>query len=181
MTVQPVDLAPAPGGPDRSDAGRRGLAVTVTVAALAVAVGAGVPVALGAVHLSHGAHVDGAREQAMSAGAQIAVDFAAYDYRHLDSDFARVAAESTGAFRQEYLTQSAGVKDLIVKAQAVSTAEVAGEGVSDFSTSHATVLIALDRKVVNTKVPNGQTDSFALLIGLVKKGNRWLADQVKPL
>jgi Mce-associated membrane protein len=121
------------------------------------------------------------REQALSAGRQIAVDFAAYDYRHLQQDFGRVVHESTGSFKSQYASQSAGVQDLIVKAKAVSTAEIASAGVVDAGPRSATVVVAVNRTISNTSVPNGQKDSFGLEIQLRLVGARWLASQVKPL
>lgn len=153
----------------------------VTVAALVVALTAGGLAAFGATKLSHTDSLEAARTQALSAARQIAVDFSAYNYQQIDQDFARVAAESTGSFRDDYLKQSAGVKDLIQQVKAVSTAEVAGAAVVDATSRTATVVLALNRTVTNTKVPKGQHDSFGLELALVKKGNRWLATQVKPL
>jgi Mce-associated membrane protein len=119
--------------------------------------------------------------EALAAGRQIAVDFAAYDYRHLQDDFRRVVRESTGSFRKHYETSFNGVQDLIIKAKAVSQAEVDGAGVVDASGRSATVVVAVSRTVKNTSVPKGQTDSFGLQIVLRHVGDRWLATQVTPL
>jgi Mce-associated membrane protein len=159
----------------------RRLALSLAGASLAVASAGGALAAVGTTKLSRDAALDHARAQALAAAQQIAVDFSAYDYRHIDADFARVAAESTGSFRTEYLTQSAGVKSLIIQVKAVSTTEVAGAAVADATTHRATVVLALNRTVTNTKAPNGQRDSFGLELIVVHKGGRWLAEQVKPL
>lgn len=121
------------------------------------------------------------REQALAAGRQIAVDFAAYDYRHLQQDFKRVVDESTGSFKSQYSSQAAQVQDLVVKAKAVSTAEVASAGVVDAGPRTASVVVAVNRTISNTSVPNGQKDSFGLEITLRLVGGHWLASQVKPL
>jgi Mce-associated membrane protein len=167
--------------PRPAAAARRAWTIVAAVAALVVALAAGALAAVGATKLSHGDALDEARTQALSAARKVAVDFSAYNYQQLDQDFARVAAESTGAFRDDYLKQSAGVKDLIVQVKAVSTAEVAGAAVVESSARSATVVLALNRLVTNTKVPKGQRDSFGLELTLVKKGSHWLASQVKPL
>ncbi|HEX4654977.1 MAG TPA: hypothetical protein VH274_04470 [Mycobacteriales bacterium] len=121
------------------------------------------------------------RGQALAAGRQIAVDFAAYDYRHLQADFKRVVDESTGSFKSQYATQSAGIQDLVIKAKAVSTAEIASAGVVDAGPRTASVVVAVNRTISNTSVPNGQKDSFGLEIQLRLVAGRWLASQVKPL
>ena len=134
-----------------------------------------------AKQLSGREHRASYRDQALAAGRQIAVDFAAYDYRHLQADFKRVVGESTGAFKSQYASQSAGVQDLIIKAKAVSTAEIASAGVVDAGPNNASVVVALNRTVTNTSVPNGQKDSFGVQIDLRRIGGHWLASKVTPL
>jgi len=155
--------------------------IVVGVAAVAVAVAGSALAGVGARQLSHREDLTSLRQSALSAGRQIAVDFSAYDYRHLQQDFNRVVNESTGTFKNQYASQSAGVQDLIVKAKAVSTAQVASAGVVHADPGSATVLVAVNRKVTNTSVPNGQSDSFGLQIMLKRVDGRWLASQVKPL
>ena len=153
----------------------------IAAGALVVAVAAAALAAVAARRLAPSEKSAEARAAALGAARQVAIDFAAYDYRRLPEEFKRVADESTGAFRQQYLTQSAGVKDLIVKAQSVSTAEVVSGGVVDASAGRATVVLALNRTVTNTSVPKGQSDSFGLQIVMLNRAGHWLASDVKPL
>ena len=155
---------------------------TIAAVVLAVVALAGVAIAgVGATKLSRHDDTDARRTQALAAARQIAVDFAVYDYRHIDADFTRVANESTGKFKSQFVTQSAGVRELIIKAKAVSKAEVAGEGLVDATPKHATAVVALDRTVTNTSAPKGQHDSFGLQIELENINGHWLASGVKPL
>lgn len=163
------------------DDARRGMAVAVATGALVAAVLAAGLAALGVRQVSRSEDGAGARADALGAARQIAIDFAAYDYRHLDQDFQRVAGESVGSFRKKYLSSSAGVQDLIVKAKSVSTAEVASAGVVEADGTSATVVLAVNRTVKNTSVPNGQTDSFGLQIVLLHRNGHWLASEVTPL
>ena len=162
------------------DADRGGARVAV-VAMAAVAVVATVLAAFGVAKLSSHDESSSLHSSVLTAARQIALDFAVYDYRHIDRDFARVAGESTGKFRSDYVSQSAGVRELIIKAKAVSRAEISGEGLVDASPSHASVVIAIDRVVTNTSAPKGQRDAFGLQIELVKQRGKWLATGVKPL
>jgi Mce-associated membrane protein len=155
--------------------------VLVGAGALVCCTGAAVLTAVAAGQVSDRADTSSLRQQALSAGRQIAVDFAAYDYRHLQADFERVASESTGTFKSQFASSAAGVQDLIIKAKTVSTAEVASAGVVDAGPGSATVVVAVNRKITNTSVPNGQKDSFGLQISLRHVNGRWLASQVKPL
>lgn len=162
----------------------RAAAVAVGVAAAIVAVGSGALAAYQAHQLSDRSHVAAQvsrQNEALAAGRQIAVDFLAYDYRHIDADFTRVVGETVGSLSKDFATQSAGVRDLIVKAKAVSTATVASAGLVSVTATTARVVISLDRTVFNTSAPKGQSNAVDLQLDLVKQHGRWLASAVKPV
>jgi len=149
-------------------------APVVTTARAALAAG-------GARHLSQQAELAQARNEALSAGRQIAVDIASYDYRHIDADFTRVSNEATGKFLTDFSTQSAGVRDAIVSVKAVSTAQVASAGTVNVSPHSAQVIVALNRTVTNAQAPKGTNSAFGVQMFLVERGGRWLASAVNPL
>ena len=153
----------------------------VGTAALVVAVGGSSLAAVGVHQLSHSDDMSSLRRQALDAGQQIAVDFSAYDYRHLQQDFSRVIDESTGTFRSDFQRQSATVQDIIVRVHAVSTAEVASAGLVKVSHTAATVVVAVNRTVKNTSAPTGQSDSFGLQLALLRIHGRWLVSSVTQL
>jgi Mce-associated membrane protein len=163
-----------------TDTATRGVP-TAVVALAAIAVTGAATAGAGALKLSHHDHATDLHAQVLSAARQIAIDFAVYDYRHIDTDFSRVANESTGKFKSQFVSSSAGVRELIIKAKAVSKAEIAAEGLVGASAKHASVVVALDRTVTNTSAPKGQHDSFGLEIDLVRVNGHWLAAGVKPL
>jgi Mce-associated membrane protein len=164
-----------------TDTAARGVPSGAVVALAVIAIAASVTAGAGAVKLSHHDATNSLHAEVLSAARQIAIDFAVYDYRHIDADFSRVANESTGTFKSRFVTSSAGVRELIIKAKAVSKAEIAAEGLVDASANRASVVVALDRTVTNTSAPNGQHDSFGLEIDLLRIHGRWLASGVKPL
>ena len=159
----------------------RALPVAAAAGALVVTVAGGALAAVGAQHLSHEHHLDDVRSSALAAGRQIAVDVASYDYRHIDADFTRVSKEATGKFQSDFTTQSAGVRDAIVAAKAVSTAQVASAGVVNASSTTAQVVVALNRTVTNSQAPKGTQSALGVQLFLVRRGGRWLATDVKPL
>jgi Mce-associated membrane protein len=161
--------------------GSASLPVLVGSAAVVVALTGSALAALGVRQVSRSDDRSALRQQVLAVGRQIAVDFSAYDYRHLKQDFDRVVNESTGGFRKEFQTSSAGLQDVIIKIKAVSTAEVASAGVVTASPTDATVLVAVNRRVTNTSAPNGQSDSFGLQLTLRHIGGRWLASKIQPL
>ena len=159
----------------------RAIAATVASVALVVTVGGGALAAVEAHHLSDATARADSRDQALAAGRQIAIDFVAYDYRHIDADFTKVVGESVGQLSKDFASQSAGVRELIVQAKAISTATVAGIGYVNGTGSTARVVVALNRTIVNTSAPKGQANAVDLQIDLVKRAGRWLASAVKPL
>jgi Mce-associated membrane protein len=163
-----------------TDTALRGVS-SAAVALAVIAVAGAATAGAGAVKLSHHDDTTDLNAQVLSVARQIAVDFAVYDYRHIDADFTRVANESTGTFKSEFVSSSAGVRELIIKAKAVSKAEIAAEGLVGASPKHASVVVAIDRTVTNTSAPKGQHDSFGLQIDLVQVRGHWLASGVKPL
>jgi Mce-associated membrane protein len=159
----------------------RALPVAAAAGALVVATTGAALAAVGSRQLSHQAELAQARTAALAAGRQIAVDIASYDYRHIDADFTRVSKEATGKFLTDFSTQSAGVRDAIVAAKAVSTAQIASAGVVNASTGSVQVVVALNRTVTNVQAPKGTNSAFGIQMFLVKRGGHWLASQVNPL
>jgi len=159
----------------------RGASRLAAVGLAAIVVVASAATGAAAVKLSRQDQEKSLHTQVLSAARQIAVDFAVYDYHHIDADFTRVANESTGSFKSQFVTSSAGVRELIIKAKAVSNADIAAAGLVNASGNHATVVVALDRTVTNTSAPKGQHDSFGLEIQLLRQHGRWLASGLKPL
>jgi Mce-associated membrane protein len=155
--------------------------VVLAAGALVVALAGASLAAVQTTRLSHEQSLSQAQESALSAARQIGVDIADYDYRTIDKDFTRVTAESTGKFQSEFATQSAGVRDAIVAAKAVSTAQVAAAGVVTANAKTAQVDVALNRTVTNAAAPKGTQTAFGLQLTLVKRGGRWVASEVNPL
>jgi Mce-associated membrane protein len=158
---------------------RRPLAVAAFV--LVAAVLAAVLTALSARAVSQSAAETSVSDGALAAGRQIAVDFAAYDYRHIAEDFKRVADESVGTFHDKYLSSSTGLHDLIVKSKSVSTAEVASAAVVSATPNRATVVVALNRTIDNKQIAEPAHDSLAVQLSLVRRGDRWLAANLDTL
>lgn len=174
--MQPDEPSAAPTRPDR-----RYLTVTVAILAAVIALVGALLAAFAGRQISRESAATDLRKQVLGAASQIALNFAAYDYRHLAADFKRVADESTGQFHTQYVSQSAQAASLIIKAKAVSTAEVAGAGVSSLAAGKATVVVALNRTITNSSAPSGQNNSFGVQMTLLRQHGRWLASEVTPL
>jgi Mce-associated membrane protein len=186
-----VEVAPHRADDALMASGSAGLSRRFLVVALAttLAIVGGALSAVATVHLSairtdtSGRYESPAelRTTLMVAAQKIAVDFAAYDYRHIDEDFKRVLDESVGKFHQQFLTDSTGVRAQIVQVKAVATATVAAEGVVDASPTQATVILAVNRTIRNTQAPSGQESSFGVELTMIKQHDQWFASQVTLL
>jgi Mce-associated membrane protein len=162
----------------------RAVAVAAGVTAAVVAVGSGALAAVQTHQLSDRSAVAAKvshQNEVLATGRQIAVDFLAYDYRHIDADFTRVVGESVGALAKDFATQSGSVRALIVQAKAVSTATVASAALVSVSATSARILVSLDRTVVNTSAPKGQSNAVDLQLDLVRQHGHWFASAVKPV
>jgi Mce-associated membrane protein len=159
----------------------RALPVAAAAAALVIAGTVGALAAVQAQHLSDANQLAAARDSALHQAQQIAVDIASYDYRHIDADFATVTNESTGAFKTEFVTQAASVRDAIVSGKAISVASVARAGIVDYTTGSAHVDVALNRIVTNASAPKGTQAAFGVEMTLVRIHDRWMVSAVTPL
>lgn len=151
----------------------RGLLVAVSVLGVLVLI-LGTLVAILVPTWLHQKHVNAARAGALAAARTYAVDFGSYDYRHLDADFARVAAHLTADFRKTYLSDSTRLRPAIVQYQGRSTATVQGLAVGTVSETRAEVLVMLDQDVTTAQSSMPRTDRNRLQMSLVRQGGHWL-------
>lgn len=158
-----------------------GRATAVVVAALVVIVGLGSLAVVAARTTGHRSTGSADQSGVSAIGAQLAVDFTSFDYRHLNAEFAATAKRATPAFAKTYLAQSKSVASVIAKAKAVSTSQVVATGVKSVSATQAVVLVALNDVTKNTQSPKGTTQYFRMEVDLVRQGGHWLASQVEPL
>jgi Mce-associated membrane protein len=145
----------------------------VVVAAVMVAVLVAV-VILGARYV-HNRRLDSARASALSAAQTYAKDFATYDYRSLDTGFARIESELTGTFKTTYTSTAQSLKATVIKYQERSTATVQAAGVTSVSPHHAVVIVLLDQTVNSVNSTTPVLNRNRASITLVRSGGgRWL-------
>lgn len=147
----------------------------VAVSALAVAL------IVSLVSLGNQRALSSSRTSALAVARTDAVQLASYDYRHLDSDFAVVAAQSTSSFRRSFTQSSDALKSTLTRFRATAAASVVSAGLVSASTSKAVALVLLDQKIANATQKAPTTDRTQVEITLVSSGGRWLIDQVTLL
>lgn len=119
------------------------------------------------------------REVAAAARTE-ALAFLTVDHRDMDPLIDAVLAGATGDFRDQYAAQRARLVRQAKRTDAVSTAEIVALGVGDLDEDSATVLVAANSDVSNTRTgPQAQTRYFRLRLDLVREGERWLTSNVQ--
>jgi Mce-associated membrane protein len=115
-----------------------------------------------------------ARDAAAAAARSFALDFGAYDYQHLDTEFQEVAQKMTPDFARSYLSTSDKLKPTFVQYKTQVTARIQGWGVTSASTSKATVVVFLDQTVHTSQSSTPRIDRNRLEIQLVHSDGKWL-------
>jgi Mce-associated membrane protein len=119
-----------------------------------------------------------ARDDAAAAAKSFALDFGAYDYQHLDTEFQEVAHRMTPDFARSYLSTSDKLKPTFEQYKTQVTARIQGWGVTSSSTSGATVVVFLDQTVRTSQSSTPRIDRNRLEIHLVHSGGKWLVSKL---
>jgi Mce-associated membrane protein len=122
-----------------------------------------------------------ARQAALAAARQYAVDLTTYDFASIDADFQRFARHGTTAFRASYANTIAASKPGIVKAQTRSLGTVVGAGVESYAEGKTIVLLAVDQELRSAARPGATVEHSRIRLTLVRSGDGWLVSAVTVL
>lgn len=150
-------------GQGRSSRRFRVVAVTAVVlvaAALAAAVTA-------VVLFVHGRMLESNREGALAAGRQAAVNLTSVNYNTADADVRRVLDSATGDFAALFEQNLDSYTGIVRDGRVVSTGDVAGIGVDRVDSSSAHVIAAVNSKVQNSQLPNGESRNYRMSMDMV--------------
>jgi Mce-associated membrane protein len=120
-----------------------------------------------------------AHHEVADAARSEALAFLTVDHRTMDVVVERVLDGATGEFRKQYESQSRRLTREATRTQATSAGEVVALGVSDLGDDSATVLIAANSTVTNTRTDEPQVRYYRLELGLVREGDRWLTRSLR--
>jgi len=125
---------------------------------------------------------EGPRGDIVGAATGAVASVLSYDYRHLDSDFARAQGLLTPKFRKQYDdTTAKGVRPLATKYKAISSADVSAAGVVETGSDRAVVLVFVNQTVTNTQLTAPRLDRSRIKVTLVRSHGRWLIDKLTTL
>ena len=131
--------------------------------------------------ISGGGTSDATRQAVLQVARQDAVNFATYDYRHLEQDFAYVANASTGSFHDQFLQSAKALTPTFQQLKATATGTAQDAGIVRLTHNHAVVLVYVDQTVQNTQRPQPSIGRFRFEIDLVRQGNQWLITNLAPV
>lgn len=181
------DRAPRRPGPPlrvwRLTGGGWGTRARVAVAALLVVVLVALAaLATVAARVRGDARVEAARDEAVAAAQEHAVDILSYDYRHLDADFATARKALTGSFARDYrATTTKVVRPGAVQYQAVVKAEVAASSVVSASRDRVVVLLFVNQTTTSTRLSGPKVDLNRVRFTLDRVSGTWLVSNVEAL
>jgi hypothetical protein len=117
-------------------------------------------------------------QSAISAAKGYAVEFGSYDYRHLDTDFAEVAAHLTPSFKRSYLQSSSRLKPAIEQVKGVAVGTVRAAGLVSATSTTAVVAVFLDQQVTTSQSKTPRIDRDRLIVTMVRSGDSWLISKL---
>ncbi len=170
----PVSQDPAPGGaagPSRALLLALG-AVTVVLALLAVVL---------VVQLRGYSQTGSARQAALVAARQSALNLTSIDTREFDADIKRVADGSTGAFLADFQmrVKDPAFRSALVDSKVVSEGKVLEAGLVRSDARNATALVIVDSTVQNTAAPEGRANTYRMQLELELRDGRWLTSSLE--
>ena len=152
-----------------------------TIGALSVALAGllvGIVLLLGSGDASDERLTAAQREVAGAARAE-ALAFLTVDHRTMDVVVERVLDGATGEFKEQYESQSRRLTREAARTRATSAGEVVALGVSQLGKDSATVLVAANSTVTNTRTEEPQVRYYRLELGLVRQDGRWLTSSLR--
>ncbi len=152
----------------------------VALGSLAVVVVAlGVAAIVLALELSRAKALDEAREDAVQAARQEALNLTSIDNEDLEADLKRVLDGATGEFREDFSQRAEQLRGILRQNQVVSQGRVIEAAVVRSDEDTATVLVVVDGTVKNVAIPQGAPRNYRMQLDLEKHDGRWLTSSLQ--
>ena len=125
---------------------------------------------------------DDARQAALQAARQEAVNLTTISYETADADLGRIIASATGTLKTQFEAQRAQFPGVLARDKSVSVGTVLAAGVASQSSSTVEALVAVDAAVSNAETAKAGgrplVKHYRMDMKLVLVGGRWLVSQV---
>lgn len=169
---RPAAARPAPAAPVPSAAPMPRYFALLAVVVFAVAAFAG-----------HGwyAHrkLAAARTEAIALASSLAQRFVSISAATVDADFAAVAADAGGSFGRDLINGGAGLRSKVLTSRAQVAGRLLRAGWVSGGLDRASVLVAVDAIIRDTRTPDGRSAHYRLKLDLAQSGGRWLVTGLK--
>ena len=166
--------APAPASPPPSRAPV--VLITTLVVVLALLAAAAL---LGAVKLRDAHQRDNARDAALGAARQEALNLTSIDGEDIDADLKRVQDGATGGFAKDFAQRAKDLKSVLTENAVVAEGRVIDAALVRGDLDTATVLVVVDSTVKNKAVPAGRANTYRMQLDLERHGSRWLTSALQ--
>jgi len=165
--------APVPASPTR----RAPVLLLVVLGVILALLAAGA--IIGAVKLRDAERRDDARDAALGAARQEALNLTSIDGRDIDTDLSRVLNGATGAFAKDFSQRSKDLKTVLAENQVVAEGRVLDAALVRGDLDTATVLVVVDSNVKNKAAPAGRDNTYRMQLDLERHGSRWLTSALQ--
>jgi Mce-associated membrane protein len=125
-------------------------------------------------------HARDDRDAAMRVASALTSRALTYDYRNLDATRTAVLALATGHFADDYRDKFAGLKEILVAAQAEASVVVKRVYLSDIDHGSADALVLVD-STVNGRAGTRQSLDQYVAVSLLKVSGKWRVDDFSPI
>lgn len=122
---------------------------------------------------------DRAREQALTAARQAALNLTSIDQEDFEGDVARVLDGATGEFRSDFTARVSELETLLTENEVVAEGRVLEAAIVRSDRTTATALVVVDSTVRNTAVPEGRVNSYRMKVEVERVGDSWLASSLE--
>ncbi len=177
VTISDSTPSDAPAAePDRDESAPRSRAM-LALAALCVLL-AVAAVVLG-VQLRGHAQEQEARDDALRAARQSAINLTSIDAAQFDEAVERVLDGAMGDFRQEFEDNSENLQQLLRDNDVSASGTVIDAGLVRSDKSNATALVVVDSTVKNTASPEGRVNTYRMQIEVERVEGEWLTSTLR--
>ncbi|MFF2395388.1 hypothetical protein [Nocardia sp. NPDC058114] len=185
MTDTDESTAPAPPESEETDTAAppptsRNRATSIVVA-LAVALGIGGTAAGGYFGWQNhrASELERSRTEARAAACAYGSVLSTYNATDLDAYFAAVLDRATGAWKQEFESTSADLREVLIQGRVQSTAGTVDCAIATSGTDTAEALVVVDQSIASVGTQQQpRRGQLSITLSLAKSGDRWLTSKV---
>ena len=179
QTAQPDAAHDVPGDP-APEGGRRGSGRVRLLSALLAGLALALLVAgvvLGVQEVRHRGERS-AREAAVQAAEQQAVNVTSLSSKDVDAGLKRLVDSGTGDFKAEYDQQATRLREALTTQEITAKGEVVDSAVVRSDEQSAVVLVVVNGTVANKAQPDPQARRYRMQVELEHVGDRWLTSSL---